>query len=60
MKNLTNGSEITCSKKAIVNSFYLMHKVLSGPFKAIFLSHFRMKNEKFGQTNGYGYEANKF
>ena len=57
MKNLTNGSEITCSKKAIVNSFYLMHKVHS---KQFFLSHFRMKNEKFGQTNGYGYEANKF
>ena len=32
MKNLTKGSEITCSKEAIVNSFYLMHKVHSKQF----------------------------
>ena len=42
-----------------VNCFFsLCIKYWGGHFD--FLSHFRMKNEKFGQTNAYDYEANKF
>ena len=47
-----------CPYKSIV--FFSLCIKYWGVHSKHFLSHFRVKNEKFGQTNGYGYEANKF